>query len=82
MLRACVLDNQGSWDKYLPLIAFAYNNNHHASIGMTPYEALYGRKYQSPLCWFKPSEQSLLGPDLVKQTIEQIRRIRDEILTA
>ena len=75
MLRACVLDNRGSWDRYLPLVEFAYNNSHHASIGMAPYEALYGRKYQSPLCWFELGEQSLLGPDLVKQTTEQIRRI-------
>ena len=52
--------------KHLPLIEFAYNNNHQGSIGMAPYEALYGRKCQSPLCWFEPGEQSLLGPDLMK----------------
>ena len=82
MLRACVLDNRGSWDKYPPLIEFAYNNSHHASISMAPYEALYKRKCQSPLCWFEPSKRSLLGPDLMKQTTEQTRRIRDRILTA
>ena len=49
ILRACVLEQRGSWDKYLPLIEFAYNNSHHTSIGMAPYEALYGRKCQSPL---------------------------------
>ena len=65
ILRACVLDNRESWDKYLPLIEFAYNNSHHVSIGMAPYEALYG-KCQSPLCWFKSGDQSLLGPDLVR----------------
>ena len=42
MLRACVLDFQGSWDEYLPLAEFAYNNSFHSSIGMSPYEALYG----------------------------------------
>ena len=61
-----MLDNRGSWDKYLPLIEFAYNNSYHVSIGMAPYVALYGRKCQSPLCWFEPSEQNLLGPDLVR----------------
>ena len=50
MLRACVMDQRLSWDKYLPLIEFAYNNSYHASIGMAPYEALYGRKCHSPLC--------------------------------
>ena len=49
---------------------------------MAPYEALYGRKCQSPLCWFEPGKQSLLEPDLVRQTTEQIKRIKDKILTA
>ena len=51
MLRMCVMDFSGQWDLHLPLIEFAYNNNYHASIEMTPYEALYGRKCISPLCW-------------------------------
>ena len=51
MLRACVLDFKGSWDEYLALIEFAYNNSYHSSIGMTPYEALYGRPCRSPVCW-------------------------------
>ena len=42
MLRACVLDFQGSWDEHLPLVEFAYNNSFHSSIRMSPYEALYG----------------------------------------
>ena len=43
MLRACVLNLKGSWEKRLPLVEFAYNNIYQASIQMTPYEALYGR---------------------------------------
>ena len=50
MLRMCVMDFGGQWDAHLPLIEFAYNNNYHVSIEMAPYEALYGRKYRSPLC--------------------------------
>ena len=68
MLKACIMDRPGSWDKHLPLIEFVYNNSFHTSIGMVPYEALYGRKCQSPLCWYEPWEQSLLGPNLVRQT--------------
>ena len=41
MLRACVLDHKVSWEEHLPLVEFAYNNSHHASIQMAPYEALY-----------------------------------------
>ena len=50
MLRACILDFGGSWEDHMPLVEFAYNNNFKASIGMTPYEALYGRKRRSPIC--------------------------------
>ena len=51
MLRAVVLDWGDSWEKHLPLIEFAYNNSFHNSIGMSPYEALYGRPCRTPLLW-------------------------------
>ena len=44
MLRSCILEFKGNWDQHLPLVEFAYNNSYHSSIGMPPYEALYGRK--------------------------------------
>ena len=44
MLRGCVLDFPGSWDKYIPLMEFSYNNSYQSSIGIALYEALYGRK--------------------------------------
>nr|GEV41981.1 putative reverse transcriptase domain-containing protein [Tanacetum cinerariifolium] len=51
MLRACVIDFRSSWDRHLPLVEFSYNNCYHASIKAAPYEALYGRKCRSPVCW-------------------------------
>ncbi|GJU01922.1 putative reverse transcriptase domain-containing protein [Tanacetum coccineum] len=45
MLRACVIDFGGSWDVYLPLAEFSYNNSYHSSIRCAPFEALYGRKF-------------------------------------
>nr|XP_009767178.1 PREDICTED: uncharacterized protein LOC104218392 [Nicotiana sylvestris] len=62
MLRAYVIDFKGNWDDRLPLIEFAYNNSHHSSIKMAPYEALYGRRCRSPIGWFKVGEAELLGP--------------------
>jgi len=50
MLRSCVLDSNQSWERSLPLIEFTYNNSFHASIGMAPYEALYGRPCRTLLC--------------------------------
>lgn len=82
MLRACVLDDRGSWDSLLPLIEFTYNNSYHASIGMTPYEALYGRKCQTPLCWYKDGENILVGPELVQQTTEKVKLIQERMKTS
>nr|GFB56941.1 putative reverse transcriptase domain-containing protein [Tanacetum cinerariifolium] len=51
MLLACVIDFGSSWDKHLPLVEFSYNNSYHASIKAALFEALYGRKCRSPICW-------------------------------
>ncbi|KAD1358619.1 hypothetical protein E3N88_42946 [Mikania micrantha] len=48
-LRACIIDFGGSWDDYLPLTEFSYNNSYHSSIGMPAYEILYGRKCRTPV---------------------------------
>ncbi|KAL0290647.1 UNVERIFIED_CONTAM: hypothetical protein Sangu_2564900 [Sesamum angustifolium] len=51
MMSACIMEFKGNWDDHLPLMEFAYNNSFHSSIGMAPYEALYGRRCRSPVCW-------------------------------
>jgi hypothetical protein len=43
MLRACVLEHQGSWDQNLPWLEFSYNNSYPESLKMAPFEMLYGR---------------------------------------
>ena len=82
MLRACVLDFGGSWEEHLHLVEFAYNNSYHSSIGMAPFEALYGRPCRSPTCWMDFGEQLLLGPELVQQTNELVKKIQQRLLTA
>ena len=67
----CVMDFGGQWDLHLPLIEFAYNNSYHASIEMAPYEALYGRKCRSPLCW-EVGERQLTGLEWVQITSEKV----------
>ena len=69
MLRVCAIDFEGNWDDHVPLIEFAYNNSYHSSIGMPPYEALYGRKCRSPTCWDEVGERKILGSELVQQKI-------------
>ena len=51
MLRGYVMKFTRSWDRYVPLMEFSYNNSYLASIGMTPYEALCGRRCRTPVCW-------------------------------
>ena len=76
------MDFKGNWDDHLSLVEFAYNNSYHASIGMPPYEALYGRKCRTPLCWDEVQEHQLLGPELVQQTVEIVRVIRARLVVA
>ena len=82
MLRACVLDLKGSWDKHLSLVEFAYNNSYQSTIGMAPYEALYGRKCRSPVHWDEVGERKILGPEIVQQTCEVIEKIRKRMKVA
>ena len=82
MLRACVLDFGGSWDTYLPLEEFSYNNSHHSSIGMPPFELLYGRRCRTPICWGEVGQRVMGSTEIVLQTTEQIQQVRQRLLTA
>ncbi|GJV95823.1 putative reverse transcriptase domain-containing protein [Tanacetum coccineum] len=76
MLRACVIDFGKGWVNYLPLVEFSYNNSYHASIKAAPFEALYGRKCRSPVCWAEVGEVQLTGPEIVQETTEKIIQIK------
>ena len=76
ILWGCVLDFLGSWDRYIPLMEFAYNNSYRSSIGMAPYEALYGRRCRTPMCWTELNKHKIIGPDLVKDTEEKVQIIQ------
>jgi hypothetical protein len=82
MLRACVIDFGKGWDKHLPLIEFSYNNSYQASIKAAPFEALYGRKCRSPICWAEVGDVQLTGPDLVHETTEKIIQIKQRLQAA
>ncbi|GJU83273.1 putative reverse transcriptase domain-containing protein [Tanacetum coccineum] len=58
MLRAHVIDFRKGWERHLPLVEFSYNNNYHASIKASLFEALYGRKCRSPVCWAEVGDRS------------------------
>lgn len=60
-----MIDLKASWDNHLLLIEFTYNNSYQVSIQMASFEALYGRKCKTPICWEEVGEKRLLGPKLV-----------------
>ncbi|GJS08073.1 putative reverse transcriptase domain-containing protein [Tanacetum coccineum] len=79
MLRACVIDFGKGWDRHLPLIEFSYNNSYHTSIKAAPFEALYGRKCRSPVCWAEVGDAQLTGPEIVRETTEKIIQIKHRL---
>nr|GFA09483.1 putative reverse transcriptase domain-containing protein [Tanacetum cinerariifolium] len=82
MLRACVIDFGKGWEKHLPLIEFSYNNSHHASIKEAPFEALYGQKCRSPVCWAEVGDVQLTRQEIIHETTEKIVQIRQRLKVA
>ncbi|GJW00541.1 putative reverse transcriptase domain-containing protein [Tanacetum coccineum] len=82
MLRACVIDFRKGWVNLLPSVEFSYNNSYHASIKAAPFEALYGRKCRSPVCWAEVGEVQLTSPEIVQETTEKIVQIKQRIQAA
>ncbi|GKD32660.1 putative reverse transcriptase domain-containing protein [Tanacetum coccineum] len=70
MLRACVMDFGKGWDRHLLLIEFSYNNSYHTSIKAKPFEALYGRKCRSPICWAEVGDAQLIGLEIRRKPLE------------
>nr|GEV71971.1 retrovirus-related Pol polyprotein from transposon TNT 1-94 [Tanacetum cinerariifolium] len=82
MLHACVIDFRKGWDRHLPLMEFSYNNSYHTSIKAAPFEALYGRKCRSLICWAEVGDSQLIGPEIVHETTEKIIQIESQIQDA
>nr|GEZ57006.1 putative reverse transcriptase domain-containing protein [Tanacetum cinerariifolium] len=78
MLRACVLDFRKGWDKHLPLVEFSYNI-YHTSIKAAPFEALYGSKCRSPICWAEVRDKQLTSPEIIHETTKKIVQIKSRI---
>ena len=76
------MEFSGSWDRYIPFMEFAYNNSFQSSIGMTPYEALYGWKCRTHVCWTELNEHKVIGPNIVKDMEEKVHVIRKRLKAA
>jgi hypothetical protein len=66
MLRMYVMDHPSKWKDYIHLVEITYNNGYHASLAMSPFEALYGRRCNTPMSWDNLEDKVVIGPDLLK----------------
>nr|GEV58191.1 reverse transcriptase domain-containing protein [Tanacetum cinerariifolium] len=82
MLRASVIDFKKGWDRHLPFVEFFYNNSYHTSIKDAQFEALYGQKCRSPVCWAEVGDAQLTGPETIHETTEKIIQIKKRIQAA
>src|SRR3954467_3356363 len=82
MLRACLILFGKKWEESLPFAEFSYNNSYQASLKMTPFEVLYGRKCRTPLNWSETGERTLIGPDIIQHVEDQVRVIREHLKAA
>nr|GEU97285.1 hypothetical protein [Tanacetum cinerariifolium] len=69
MLRAYVIKLKKGWDKHLPLVEFSYNNSYYKRIKAAPFDALYGCKCRSPICWDEVVDGQLTGPEIIHKII-------------
>ena len=72
-----MINYEGSWDRHIPLVEFVYKNIFQSSIGKAPYEALYGRKCRTPLCWTKLRKKKVIGLNLIQETEEKVKMIKE-----
>jgi hypothetical protein len=82
MLRACVTEYPGNWDKNLSWAEFSYNNSYQESLKMASFEALYGRQCRTPLNWIEPGEKAIFGPNIVVEAEATVRRIQENLKVA
>jgi hypothetical protein len=78
-LRMHVMDKPSKWEDYLHLVEFTYNNGYQASLKMSPFEALYGRKCNTLVSWDNPTDRSVVGPELLKEMEEKMLKIKQNL---
>jgi hypothetical protein len=82
MMRMYMMDKTSIREEYLHLVEFAYNNGYHASLKMSPFEALYGRKCNTSVSWDNPANKAVVGPELLKGMEDQMIRIKQNLKVA
>jgi hypothetical protein len=79
MLRMYVMDKPSKWEDYLNLVVFSYKNGYQAYLEMSPFEALYGRRCNTPVSWDNLTGRAVFGPELFHEMEEQVVKIRKNL---
>jgi hypothetical protein len=79
MLRMYVMDKPSRWEDYLHLVEFTYNNGHHASLKMIPFEVLYGRKCNTLVSWDNLADKEVIGLEMLKEMEDQMIKIKHNL---
>jgi hypothetical protein len=82
MLRMYVMDKLSKWEDYLHLVEFSYNNGYQASLKMSPFEALYGRRCNTPISWDNPIDREVVGLELLREMEEKMLKIKQNLKVA
>jgi hypothetical protein len=81
-LRMYVMDQPSKWEDYINLVEFANNNGYQATLKMSLFEALHGRKCNTPVSWDNPAYRAVVGPNLLKETEEKMIKIKKNLKVA
>jgi hypothetical protein len=79
MLCMYVMYQHKCWELFFPLVEFAYNHNYQSTIKMAPFEFLYRRPCQTPMIWDRLDDRVLVGPEVIKEMEDQMKKIRQRI---
>ena len=79
LLRMYVKEKPGKWEYYLHLVEFFYNNHYQASARYSPFEIMYGRKCNAPICWSNPVDRLVLGPELLKEIELIVKQVQGNL---
>ena len=73
------MDKPYKWEDYLHLVEFTYNNGYQTSLKMRPFEALYGRKCNTPVSWDNLADRTIVGPEFLKEMEDQVIKIKNNL---
>ncbi|MCO5586541.1 hypothetical protein L7F22_040482 [Adiantum nelumboides] len=79
MLRHYIQNRLASWEEYLPLVEFAYNNAPHSVTSMTPFQAAYGHTPLAPTN-FVLQHKVALADQLVQEMQDILVQVRDKLV--